>query len=94
MVQILLISEANLHVPVILLSVLTRALRVLPVIEAVKKHFDIPVSVDTFKSSVAESSIQAGADLVNDIWGLKYDPKMAAVIAKYDVACCLMTQQI
>ena len=34
--------------------------------------------------------IQAGADLVNDIWGLKYDPKMAAVIAKYDVACCLM----
>ena len=51
---------------------------------------DIPVSVDTFKSSVAESSIQAGADLVNDIWGLKYDPKMAAVIAKYDVACCLM----
>ena len=48
---------------------------------------DSPVSVDTFKSSVAESSIQAGADLVNDIWGLKYDPKMAAVIAKYDVAC-------
>ena len=37
-----------------------------------------------------ESSIQAGADLVNDIWGLKYDPKMADVIAKYDVACCLM----
>ena len=66
------------------------AQRVLPVIEAVKKHFDIPVSVDTFKSSVAENSIQAGADLVNDIWGLKYDPKMAAVIAKYDVACCLM----
>ena len=66
------------------------AQRVLPVIEAVKKHFDIPVSVDTFKSSVAESSIQAGADLVNDIWGLKYDPKMAEVIAKGDVACCLM----
>ena len=75
------------HTPV---SADEEALRVLPVIEAVKKHFDIPVSVDTFKSSVAESSIQAGADLVNDIWGLKYDPKMAAVIAKYDVACCLM----
>ena len=72
------------HTPV---SADEEALRVLPVIEAVKKHFDIPVSVDTFKSSVAESSIQAGADLVNDIWGLKYDPKMAAVIAKYDVAC-------
>ena len=75
------------HTPV---SADEEAQRVLPVIEAVKKHFDIPVSVDTFKSSVAESSIQAGADLVNDIWGLKYDPKMAAVIAKYDVACCLM----
>ena len=75
------------HTPV---SADEEAQRVLPVIEAVKKHFDIPVSVDTFKSSVAESSIQAGADLVNDIWGLKYDPNMAAVIAKYDVACCLM----
>ena len=75
------------HTPV---SADEEAQRVLPVIEAVKKHFDIPVSVDTFKSSVAESSIQAGADLVNDIWGLKYDPKMADVIAKYDVACCLM----
>ena len=75
------------HTPV---SADEEAQRVRPVIEAVKKHFDIPVSVDTFKSSVAESSIQAGADLVNDIWGLKYDPKMAAVIAKYDVACCLM----
>ena len=60
------------HTPV---SADEEAQRVLPVIEAVKKHFDIPVSVDTFKSSVAESSIQAGADLVNDIWGLKYDPK-------------------
>lgn len=75
------------HTPV---SADEEAQRVLPVIEAVKKHFDIPVSVDTFKSSVAESSIQAGADLVNDIWGLKYDPKMAEVIAKDDVACCLM----
>ena len=72
------------HTPV---SADEEAQRVLPVIEAVKKHFDIPVSVDTFKSSVAESSIQAGADLVNDIWGLKYDPKMADVVAKYDVAC-------
>ena len=54
------------------------------------KRFDIPISVDTFKSSVAESAIQAGADLVNDIWGLKYDSEMGAVIAKYDAACCLM----
>ena len=45
---------------------------------------------DTYKSAVAEAGIAAGADLINDIWGLKYDPKMAEVIAKGDVACCLM----
>ena len=75
------------HTPV---SAEEEAQRVLPVIEAVRKRFDIPISVDTFKSSVAESAIQAGADLVNDIWGLKYDPHMAEVIAKSGLACCLM----
>ena len=64
--------------------------RVTPVIEALKKEFDVPESIDTYKSHVAEAAIQAGADLVNDIWGLKYDEKMADVIAKYNVACCLM----
>lgn len=64
--------------------------RVLPMIEMVKANFDIPVSIDTYKSRVAEAAIKAGADLVNDIWGLKYDEKLAEVIAKYDVACCLM----
>ena len=64
--------------------------RVLPVVEAIKKRFEIAVSVDTYKSSVAESAILAGADLINDIWGLKADSKMAEVIAKHQVACCLM----
>ena len=64
--------------------------RILPVIEAVKKNLDIPVSVDTYKSAVAEAAMKAGADLINDIWGLKADKKMAELIAKYDVACCLM----
>lgn len=64
--------------------------RVLPMIEMVKANFDIPVSIDTYKSRVAEAAVKAGADLVNDIWGLKYDEKLADVIAKYDVACCLM----
>ena len=64
--------------------------RILPVIEAVKKNMDIPVSVDTYKSAVAEAAIHAGANLINDIWGLKADTAMAEVIAKYDVACCLM----
>ena len=64
--------------------------RILPVIEAIKANIEIPVSVDTYKSSVAEAAILAGADLINDIWGLKADPHMAEVIAKHNVACCLM----
>lgn len=64
--------------------------RVVPVIEAVKRNFDIPVSVDTYKSAVAKAALNAGADLVNDIWGLKYDSEMANVIAQAGVPCCLM----
>lgn len=64
--------------------------RILPVIEAVKENLDIPVSVDTYKSTVAKAAILAGADLINDIWGLKADDKMAKLIAEYKVACCLM----
>lgn len=64
--------------------------RVTPYIERIKKEFDIPVSIDTYKSKVAEAALQAGADLVNDIWGFQYDEKMAEVTKKYDAACCLM----
>lgn len=64
--------------------------RVVPVIEAIRERFDTVISLDTYKAGVAEAGIRAGADLINDIWGLKYDPKMAEVIAKGDVACCLM----
>lgn len=64
--------------------------RVLPVIEAVKSRFDVPVSLDTYKSKVAEAGIKAGVDLINDIWGLKYDPRIAEVIAKGKVPCVLM----
>ena len=64
--------------------------RVAPVIEALKKRFDVPVSVDTYKSSVAAAAIEAGVDLLNDIWGFRYDSKMAALAAASQVACCLM----
>lgn len=64
--------------------------RVVPYIEMVKKNFDIPVSVDTYKGGVAKAAIQAGADLVNDIWGLKWDDKLAGVIAESGLPCCLM----
>lgn len=64
--------------------------RVSPVIEALRARFDVPVSVDTYKSNVAEAALKAGADLVNDIWGFKHDPRVAKLTAKYGAACCLM----
>ncbi|QHI71147.1 dihydropteroate synthase [Aminipila terrae] len=64
--------------------------RTVPVVEAIKKRFDIPISIDTYKSSVAKENLLAGADLVNDIWGLKYDDEIAKVIADASAACCLM----
>lgn len=63
--------------------------RVVPMIEAVKSRFDIPVSLDTYKSRVAKAGLEAGVDLINDIWGLKYDPQMARVIGESGVSCCL-----
>lgn len=66
------------------------AARVVPVIEAIKSRFDAPVSVDTYKPEVARAALAAGADLVNDIWGLKYDSRMGEVIARSGAACCLM----
>ena len=60
--------------------------RVVPAIEAIKARLDIAVSIDTYKSAVAEAAICAGADMVNDIWGLQYDTKMAKTIKMYDVS--------
>ena len=64
--------------------------RTAEVIENLKKNFDVPVSIDTYKGRVAKVALAAGADLVNDIWGLKYDKDMAKVIAESGAACCLM----
>lgn len=64
--------------------------RVVPIIKAIKERFDIPVSIDSYKSDVVEAALKAGADLVNDIWGLKYDKRVADLIVQYNVPCCLM----
>ena len=64
--------------------------RVVPVIEKIKADFDVPVSIDTYKSKVAAAAVGAGADLVNDIWGFKYDEEVAKSIAGTDVAACVM----
>ena len=60
--------------------------RIVPVIEAVKQRFDIPVSLDTYKYKVAEAGIKAGADLINDIWGLKYDDIVSDMQQTIDIA--------
>ena len=64
--------------------------RIVPVIKAVKERFDVPVSIDSYKGSVVEAALECGADMVNDIWGFKYDEKVAEAVAKYDVPVCLM----
>ena len=64
--------------------------RVVPVIEALKSRFDVPLSLDTYKSNVAKAGIESGIDLINDIWGLKYDKAMAKVVADSGLPICIM----
>jgi dihydropteroate synthase len=64
--------------------------RVLPVIEQVHKHAQVPVSVDTTKAAVAREAIAAGAAMVNDVSGLKADPEMAPVVAKAGLPVVVM----
>lgn len=64
--------------------------RVIPVIVQLKKKFDIPVSIDTYKSRVAEAALEAGADMINDIWGFQRDVRMAELAVQYRVPVCLM----
>lgn len=64
--------------------------RVVPVIAALKKVIDIPISIDTRKSKVAEEAIKAGARILNDVSGLKNDKAMASVAAKHGVALIVM----
>lgn len=63
--------------------------RVAPIIEAIKRRIDVPVSVDTYKPAVARTAIQAGADMVNDIWGLQMEG-MAEVVSEAKVPVCVM----
>lgn len=67
--------------------------RLIPALEAIVPRVRLPVSVDTYKSSVARRAIQAGAVLINDIWGLKSDPKIADVAAETGVPLILMHNQ-
>ncbi|UOQ44653.1 dihydropteroate synthase [Halobacillus salinarum] len=64
--------------------------RVLPVIKAVKDHITIPISIDTYKAEVAKQAIEAGADIINDVWGAKREPEIAKVAAEAEVPIILM----
>jgi dihydropteroate synthase len=64
--------------------------RVIPVIESITKEVDVPISIDTYKSNVAERAIGAGAEIINDISGLHFDPRLAKVAAKEETPLILM----
>lgn len=64
--------------------------RVVPVIEAIVARFDIPISIDTSKSKVAEAAVAAGAEIINDISGLRFDERIAEVAAATNSGLVLM----
>lgn len=64
--------------------------RVIPVIEEIAKRVEIPISIDTYKAKVAEEAINAGASIINDISGFRFDPEMPYIAAKYDTPVVLM----
>lgn len=64
--------------------------RIVPVVEAIRDNFDVVISIDTYKSKVAEGALEAGCHIINDIYGFMYDPNMASVVKKFDAAAILM----
>ena len=75
--------------------------RIVPIIKAIKERFDVIVSIDTYKANVALEAFKAGADLLNDIWGLLYEDNfvdgkntLAQYAKEYGVAVCLMHNDI
>jgi len=69
------------------------ARRVLPVLEAVRAATGLPLSIDTYHASVARRAMVAGADAINDIWGLRHDPAMASVVAETGAVLIAMHNQ-
>jgi dihydropteroate synthase len=64
--------------------------RVCPIIEAIKKRFEVPISIDTSKSETAEKAVQVGAEIINDVSGLKFDEKIAKVAVRHKTGLVLM----
>lgn len=64
--------------------------RVVPIVEAIAKRFDVPISIDTSKAAVAEKAVEAGAEIINDVSGLRFDERIADVAAKANAGLILM----
>ncbi|RFB80135.1 dihydropteroate synthase [Methylovirgula sp. 4M-Z18] len=64
--------------------------RIVPVIQGLRRATSLPLSVDTMKAKVARAALEAGAAVVNDVWGFQFDPDIAQVAADYGAACVLM----
>ncbi|MGJ8651476.1 MAG: dihydropteroate synthase [Opitutaceae bacterium] len=64
--------------------------RVVPFIQTIRPHTDALISIDTSKAAVAEAAVVAGADIINDVWGARHDPRMAEVMGQSGAACILM----
>lgn len=67
--------------------------RVLPVVRAIRSELDLPLSVDTYKYEVAQAVLEAGANVINDIWGLKKEPRLANLAARHGARMVLMSNQ-
>lgn len=72
------------------IDVETELSRILPVIKALVREFNVLISVDTYKHEVADASLEAGAHMINDVWGLHADPEMAETVARYEAPIVLM----
>lgn len=64
--------------------------RTIPVIARIAKETSIPISIDTYKAEVAQKALDAGASIVNDISGLRFDPEMARIVARHEVPVVIM----
>ncbi len=64
--------------------------RTIPVIEAIAKAVNVPISIDTYKADVARRALDAGASMVNDISGLRFDPDMPKIVSEYKVPVIIM----
>lgn len=67
--------------------------RVVPLIKAIRENVDVPISIDTYKAKVAEAALAAGANIVNDVWGLQREPEIAKVAAKAGAPVIAMHNQ-